>query len=92
MTLAFDRHRAHQARLDKGMGTRTAAKAVGVVRQTLVNIEDGTSVPGGDTLAAMADVYGVGVGFFFTGDDGSAPAEVAPENDRAPAAHRVPAR
>ena len=65
---------AHRTAL--GLSRVAAARAVGLSRQGLINIEDGESVPSVSTLARMATAYGREFDEFFiepngaTSDDG----------------------
>ena len=71
--MKFSPELAVAIRQSLGMGPAEAARAIGLSRQGLHNIEVGDSVPSVDTLARMATAYGRGVGDFFV----AAPAEAA---------------
>ena len=62
---------AKSIREDRGLNRVAASRAVGLSRQGLVNIEDGISVPGVDTLGRMADAYEAPVEDFFIDADAS---------------------
>lgn len=88
MPLTFSPERAKEARKRADLGQRQAARLLGLARQTILNAENGDSTPGGDTLARMADLYGVEVGFFFidtpeptTGASGRGTNDQAPTAD-----------
>lgn len=63
--LTFSATRAQEAREDAGLGLRDAARRLDVVRQALINIESGTSVPNGRLIGRMASLYGVPTDAFY---------------------------
>lgn len=76
---------AKEIRERRGLNRVAAARAAGLSRQGLINIEDGVSVPGVDTLGRLASAYGARVDEFYvhTPDADTAPVvgeESTPEN------------
>lgn len=63
--MEFSADLAKGIRERKGLNRVAASRAVGLSRQGLINIEEGDSLPGADTLGRMAHAYGVEVGDFF---------------------------
>lgn len=70
-----------------GLNRVEAARVVGLSRQGLVNIEDGVSVPGVDTLGRMASAYGASADDFFIDADAIGMGENAPLMTTSPAPH-----
>jgi transcriptional regulator with XRE-family HTH domain len=63
--MLFSPERAKAIREACGLSRVAAAKGAELSRQGLINIEDGVSVPGVDTLGRLANAYGASVGDFF---------------------------
>lgn len=64
--MEFSAALAKEIREVRGLSRRGVARDAGLSRQGLINIEDGVSVPGADTLGRLAHVYGVSLDDFFT--------------------------
>lgn len=85
MQTAFSPDLARQAREANGLSVSEAARRAGISRQGLINIEAGESAPQSNTLAALADSYGVKVGDWFIGvGDATSTSKSSPENIKAP--------
>ena len=67
--MEFSPELAKALRLDAGLSRVKAAESAGLSRQGLVNIEDGASVPGADTLARLAVAYGASPEDFYVFHD-----------------------
>lgn len=81
---------AKEIRERRGLNRVAAARAAGLSRQGLINIEDGVSVPGVDTLGRLATAYGASVDEFYVhGSDADTPASAGEEST--PNSHGDPA-
>ncbi len=74
--MEFSPPHAKSIRENLGLNRVQAARMVGLSRQGLVNIEDGESIPGVDTLARMASAYGASADEFFHAQEVSTPETV----------------
>lgn len=82
--MEFSPEQAKAIRERVGLSRVKAAVAAGLSRQGLINIEDGESVPGADTLGRMASAYGSAIeDFYVVHDERDA---TAPTNGRKQAA------
>lgn len=70
----FSPELARQIRERHGLNRVAAARAAGLSRQGLINIEDGISVPGVDTLGRMASAYGASADEFYVHEQQAATA------------------
>lgn len=57
--IAVDPAKLREARADAGLTQEQAAEAVGVIKQTISNIECGVSLPSANLLARMCALYRV---------------------------------
>lgn len=62
---SFSGPRLRAAREAAGVGQREAARRLQVSRTTLWTAETGESIPGGDLVGRMADLYGVSTDAFY---------------------------
>lgn len=78
LAMPFSAQLARALREQSGLSRVEAARRIGISRQALSNIEDSGSVPGADTLAAMASVFGASLDDFIV----HAPDHAMPGNGR----------
>lgn len=59
--IIIDPVKLREARESAGYSQEAAGKAVGVIKQTISNIECGVALPSGNILARLCTLYGVDV-------------------------------